>query len=253
MVRRRPLSDARLSAARYRSQQVTPVGGDQVSGDAVRGDSAHGDGPHRDNAKVDGVHGAGSENPTHHDARAGAGLGTAGRSADDEADAGAPTMEQRAAIVEIAITQAMRRGDFDDLPGAGKPLAGLGRTYDPDWWIRQKIERERLTGLGPPALTLRTEHAELDARLDTLGTEHEVREVLTDFNRRVVEARRQLLGGPPVVTPTRDIDAEVEAWASRRDERRRESELARVRAEEEWSRLSRRERRAARRNGTAPH
>ena len=48
-----------------------------------------------------------------------------------------------------------------------------------------------------------------------------MRDILTDFNARVIEARRQLLGGPPVVTPTRDVDAEVERWAARRAERRR--------------------------------
>ena len=38
--------------------------------------------------------------------------------------------------------------------------------------------------------------------------------------RRVVDARRQLTGGPPVVTPTRDVEAEVEAWRERREDRR---------------------------------
>ena len=53
----------------------------------------------------------------------------------------------RAAVVETAIQQAMRRGDFDDLPGVGKPIPGLGESHDPDWWIRRKIEREQLTGV----------------------------------------------------------------------------------------------------------
>ena len=73
----------------------------------------------------------------------------------EEANAGQPSMEQRAQIVETSIQQAIRRGDFDNLPGAGKPLPGLSDTHDPDWWIRRKIEREQLTGLGPPALLLR--------------------------------------------------------------------------------------------------
>jgi hypothetical protein len=143
---------------------------------------------------------------------------------DDETDAAAPpsptaraySAADRAAVVETAIQQAIRRGEFDDLPGAGKPIPGLGDHHDPDWWIRRKIETERLTGLGPPALTLRVENAELDARLDDLSREEEVREVLEDFNRRVIEARRQLLGGPPVVTPTRDVDAALGAWRERR-------------------------------------
>lgn len=125
----------------------------------------------------------------------------------------------RAAVVETAIQQAMRRGDFDDLPGAGKPIPGLGESHDPDWWIRRKIEREQLTGLGPPALRLRVENVELEHRLDELAREDDVREALEDFNRRVIEARRQLQGGPPVVTPTRDVEAEVAAWRERRDAR----------------------------------
>ncbi len=63
---------------------------------------------------------------------------------------------------------------------------------------------------------LRVEDRELDGELDRLGREEDVRTVLENFNRRVIEARRQLLGGPPVVTKTRDIDAEVVAWHARR-------------------------------------
>jgi hypothetical protein len=136
--------------------------------------------------------------------------------ADEPRTASGPTMEQRGWIAETAIQQAMRRGDFDDLPGAGKPLTGLRDIHDPDWWIKQKIQREQLTGLGPPALTLRVENQHLTERLDAMASEQDVRSALDDFNSRVIEARRQLLGGPPVVTPTRDVEAEVEAWRRRR-------------------------------------
>lgn len=125
--------------------------------------------------------------------------------------------QNKAEFVETAIQLAIRRGDFDDLPGAGKPIEGLGTHHDPDWWIRRKIETEKLSGLGPPALLLRTEDRGLDDELDQLGREDDVRAVVEDFNRRVVAARRQLLGGPPVVTKTRDADAEVAAWRERRD------------------------------------
>lgn len=125
----------------------------------------------------------------------------------------------RAAVIETEIQQAIRRGEFDDLPGAGKPLPGLGDHHDPDWWIRRKIETEQLTGLGPPALMLRVENEMLDERLDEHNRESDVRIELEDFNRRVIEARRQLLGGPPVVTLTRDVEAEVAAWRARRESR----------------------------------
>ena len=136
------------------------------------------------------------------------------------------TAENKAAYVETAIQIAIRRGEFDDLPGAGKPIEGLGTHSDPDWWIRRKIETENLTGIGPPALMLRKEDRDLDAELDRLSTERDVRDVVEDFNRRVIEARRQLLGGPPVVTKTRDVDAEVVAWAERRARRAAEAASA---------------------------
>ncbi|KQX06963.1 MULTISPECIES: DUF1992 domain-containing protein [Microbacteriaceae] len=133
------------------------------------------------------------------------------------------TRAERSAYVENSIQQAIRRGEFDNLPGAGKPLEGLDGQHDPDWWIRRKIEREQLTGLGPPALTLRVEHAQLEDTLDRLHRESDVRDAVEGFNRRVIEARRQLLGGPPVVTPTRDVDHEVHTWRARREARERQA------------------------------
>src|SRR5579875_4138407 len=169
------------------------------------------------------------------------------RDEEEAVDPGRPTMDQRAQIVEIAIQQAQRRGDFDGLPGHGRPLTGLDGRRDPDWWIRRKIERENLTGLGPPALTLRTEDAQLSDRLDAVASEPAVREALEDFNRRVREARRQLLGGPPVVTPLRDIEAEVLAWRERRAARRLAEEQERRREAEALAAVPRRARRRARR------
>lgn len=131
----------------------------------------------------------------------------------------AARMREQHLWVDLQVREAMARGDFDDLPGAGKPL-DLGSTHDPDWWVKRLIEREKITGVAPPAIALRAEDAALDAELDREATEQAVRQVVADFNRRVVEARRQLQGGPPVVTRTRDVDAEVAAWRERRAARR---------------------------------
>lgn len=127
--------------------------------------------------------------------------------------------------VDLQVQEAMRRGEFDDLPGAGKPL-DLPDKHDPDWWVKQLIEREKITGIAPPAIGLRKEDAELDAVLDREATADGVRRVVADFNARVVEARRQLTGGPPVVTPTRDVEAEVAAWRERRTARREAARAA---------------------------
>jgi len=159
------------------------------------------------------------------------------REVDEDDDAARARFENRHLWVDHQIRQAMARGEFDNLPGAGKPLR-LPDRHDPDWWVKGLIEREKLTGVLPPALALRKEDAEFDAALDRMATEEEVRRALAEFNQRVVEARRQLQGGPPVVTPTRAVEDEVNLWRQRRAERR-----AVVRAEELRERAERASRR----------
>ena len=116
---------------------------------------------------------------------------------------------------DYLIRDAMNRGEFDNLRYAGKPIPGLDDP-DPDWWIKRLIKRENISGLGPPALLLRVEDEEFGERLDQLPSERQVRGAVEDFNLRVIEARRQLLGGPPVITKLRDVDDEVRGWRIRR-------------------------------------
>ncbi|MFD6138281.1 DUF1992 domain-containing protein [Promicromonospora sp. NPDC060271] len=150
--------------------------------------------------------------------------GSPGTADPDERDEGkrslgSMTVEERSRYVDVVVDQAMRRGEFDNLPLQGKPIPGLTGTHDPDWWIKGLIERENITGLLPSA-QLRKDDAELDDKLDLEAMEVRVREIVADFNARVVDARRQLQGGPPVVTPTRDVDDEVARWRARRAARR---------------------------------
>jgi hypothetical protein len=84
--------------------------------------------------------------------------------------------------------------------------------------------------------------------MDAAASEGAVREMLQDFNARVVEARRQLQGGPPVVTPLRDVDAEVAAWHARREARYRAATEAREREAAERAAMTWRQRRRAKRD-----
>ncbi len=157
----------------------------------------------------------------------------------DETGRRANQDDHRAAWVEIQLQQAIRRGEFDNLPGAGKPIPGIDAPYDPDWWLKRLIERERITVL-PPALALRKEDAELDATLDRESRPAEVRRILEDFNARIVDARRQLQGGPPVITPLRDVEEQLEAWKQRRAERFariKDADGERRRSATRWQRL----------------
>jgi hypothetical protein len=147
-----------------------------------------------------------------------------GMTAAEEAELAAAEAKERekrrkvddAKRAEYLIRDAMAQGKFDNLKYAGKPIPGLGEGYDPDWWVKGLIQRENITGMGPKAILLRAEDAGLDARLDAQYSEKQVRDILQDFNKRVIDARRQLQGGPPVITRTRDVDAEVELWRERR-------------------------------------
>lgn len=129
--------------------------------------------------------------------------------------AAANRIAQQQTWVDQQIRVAMERGDFDDLPGAGKPLRDLGSQHDPDWWLKQLVERERIAVL-PPSLALRKEDAELDDRLDRLAAEREVREAVEDFNERVVAARYRPPEGPPLITMPRDVEETVAGWRERR-------------------------------------
>src|SRR5919112_115620 len=116
--------------------------------------------------------------------------------------AAAQRMQRQQEWVDHQLRIAMERGDFDNLPGAGKPIKDLGTQHDPDWWIKRLIEREKITGVLPPALQLRKDDAELDARLDRHTAESEVRRELEEFNARVMKARYT----PPLVpTPGRPL------------------------------------------------
>lgn len=125
--------------------------------------------------------------------------------------------------VDRAIREARERGEFDNLPGTGKPLRNLGNADvdDPDWWVRGLVEREHLdmTAAMPPAIALRKEAATFPESLTDLRTEQSVRAVLDDYNRRVREDRlRPAVGSlPPLLAKTVDVDDLVARWRELRE------------------------------------
>ncbi len=50
-------------------------------------------------------------------------------------------------IAEAKIDSAIKRGEFDKLPGVGKPFEFDELNFDPNGWIRRKIELEKLNSL----------------------------------------------------------------------------------------------------------
>jgi Domain of unknown function (DUF1992) len=53
-------------------------------------------------------------------------------------------------LPERLIREAIEAGEFDDLPGEGKPLPGAGRPDDELWWVRSWLRRNSgAAGSGP--------------------------------------------------------------------------------------------------------
>lgn len=117
--------------------------------------------------------------------------------------------------IERLIREATERGEFDNLRGAGKPL-DLGRTDDPDWWIKQKMRAEGLemSGALPAVISLRREAAGFPESLREIRTEAGVRAVLEDYNLRVKTDRLAARDpkAAPLVAPIVDVDAMIGRW-----------------------------------------
>lgn len=47
-------------------------------------------------------------------------------------------------VAENKILAAIEAGEFDNLPGFGKPSPLVDEPYDLHWWLRRKLERENL-------------------------------------------------------------------------------------------------------------
>jgi hypothetical protein len=117
--------------------------------------------------------------------------------------------------IDRQIRQAAERGDFENLPGAGKPLPDLDRPHDELWWVKDKLRRENLSYL-PPTLALRKEvHDTLEAAMDA-PTETAAREIIRRLNETIVEANRTPLRGPPVLIRPVSIERFLEDWRRRR-------------------------------------
>jgi len=118
--------------------------------------------------------------------------------------------------IDRQIREATERGEFDNLRGAGKPIAGLGDREDENWWIKSMIERENIRGVLPGSLSLRKETVEIGETVADCRTEEQVREIVTDLNARIVDSRRRGIDGPNVFIHTVDVERVVREWRERR-------------------------------------
>jgi len=117
-----------------------------------------------------------------------------------------------ASWIDQQINEAAERGAFDNLPGAGKPLPPWGETGG-DAWLRSYLAREGVAAeeLLPTPLKLRKERERLAESVSRLRTEQEVRDVVRDLNRRIMEWRR-IPTGPSIFLSLVGEESMVSRW-----------------------------------------
>lgn len=115
--------------------------------------------------------------------------------------------------IERQVREAEERGEFKDLPGAGLPLPGADGPYDPDWWIKKKLESEGVTW-APEPLRLRREAERRCEDLLRLPSEAAVRREVAEINSLIRKSNR--LPAPDGLAPAPELDEEleVERWRS---------------------------------------
>ncbi|MFC9290533.1 DUF1992 domain-containing protein, partial [Streptomyces sp. NPDC057052] len=111
--------------------------------------------------------------------------------------------------VDKQIRDAERRGEFDQLEGAGRPLdPELESSYDELWWVRRKMAREGLSVL-PPALALRKEAEDALAAAYAAPSERAVRKIVTDVNAKLRDMMFKPPPGPPLGMKPYDVEEVV--------------------------------------------
>jgi len=116
--------------------------------------------------------------------------------------------------IDRQIREAAERGEFEDLPGTGKPIPDLDKPHDENWWIRQKLRSEDLSYL-PPSLALKKEaESELGAALSA-KSEIEVREIIEQINAKITRANRLGIAGPSVGFVLYDTARVLRDWQER--------------------------------------
>ncbi|HYZ57489.1 MAG TPA: DUF1992 domain-containing protein [Streptosporangiaceae bacterium] len=115
--------------------------------------------------------------------------------------------------IDQQIIEAEKRGVFDNLPGAGKPIPDRGEADYGQAWLRDYLRREGVSAeeFLPTPLKLRKEIERLTEDVQNLHSEQEVRDTVEDLNRRIMDWRRTSLG-PPIFVPLVNKEVMVGKW-----------------------------------------
>ena len=117
--------------------------------------------------------------------------------------------------IERKIRESMEAGEFENLPGSGKPIADLARPYDELWWLRKKLREEQLS-IDPPTLVLRREYHDTMAKIADARSEGEVRRLVAAINERIIYVNSHTTFGPPTELVPLNVERVVAEWRESR-------------------------------------
>ncbi len=120
--------------------------------------------------------------------------------------------------VELQIRNAERAGAFENLPGAGKPIPGLGQPQHELAWVANYLRRENtdITTVLPPALAVAKEVEVLPDRLVRERSETRVREIVAELNARIDAEHARPQTVPPFRVKRVAVEPAVEQWRAHR-------------------------------------
>ena len=118
-------------------------------------------------------------------------------------------------FVERQIREAQEAGEFEHLPGFGKPIPELDEPEDDLWWVKNLLKRERLSLLPPSLEILRTVELGL-AAIWSLGCESEVRKAVAELNEKIRRANFAITWGPPSTMSRLEPDEIVAQWRAKK-------------------------------------
>jgi len=114
-------------------------------------------------------------------------------------------------FIDRLIREAQERGEFDNLPGAGKPIPDLDKPHDPYWWVKKLLDREEIS-LAPGTFQLRKRVEEVIERIRRATSEDEVRHLVAELNAEIGKVNARAASGPPTDIAPLDPEEAVRRW-----------------------------------------
>jgi hypothetical protein len=118
-------------------------------------------------------------------------------------------------FAEHCIREAEAAGMFENLPGFGRPIAGIDEPWDENSWLKCKLREEGLSVV-PPVLEARRAIERTREAIGKLDNEHEVRRRLESLNRLIRDAIHSPIAGPADGVMLLDVERELEQWRAAR-------------------------------------